>query len=352
VEVTLVDRRNFHLFQPLLYQVATGGLSPGEIASPLRAVLQKQRNARVVLGEVVDIDVAARRVLLSDGVLDYDVLLVAAGATHHYFGHAEWAAHAPGLKTVEDATEIRRRFLLAFEIAEREPDPALREAWLTFVVVGAGPTGVELAGAMSEIANDTLKNDFRLIHPSDARIILLEAADRVLPPYPPELSAKAKRALERLGVAVRLSTGVTGVDATGVTVRVGSREEHIAARTVLWGAGVQASPLAGLLARAAGAETDKNGRVLVQPDLSLPGHPGSSPSATWRTSHRTAGRCPASRRWRWPRAGTWHAASPAEPRAATPSPSATSTRARWRRSGARRRSPTCASSDSPACWPG
>jgi NADH dehydrogenase len=273
VQVTLVDRRNFHLFQPLLYQVATGALSPGEIASPLRYVLKRQRNARVVLGEVVDIDVVGRRVLLSDGALDYDMLVVAAGATHHYFGHDDWAARAPGLKTIEDATRIRARILLAFEAAEREPDAARRHAWLTFVVVGAGPTGVELAGALGEIANDTLRHDFRAIRPSDAEIFLLEAAERVLPPYPPSLSEKAKRSLERLGVTVRLGTSVSQIDDRGVTVRVGDREEHIAARTVLWAAGVDASPLAALLARATGAATDRNGRLHVQPDLSLMGHP-------------------------------------------------------------------------------
>jgi NADH dehydrogenase len=273
VQLTLVDRRNFHLFQPLLYQVATGGLSPGEIASPLRYVLKRQRNTLVLLGEVTDIDVAGQRVVLSDGALEYDALIVATGATHHYFGHGDWRAHAPGLKSIEDATEIRARILLAFEIAEREPDPSRRHPWLTFVVVGAGPTGVELAGALGEIANDTLRNDFRVIHPADAQIILLEAADRVLPPYPPSLSEKAKRQLERLGVTVRLGAAVAAVDGDGVVVRMGDREERIAARTVLWAAGVEASPLAALLARATGAPTDRNGRIVVEPDLSLPGHP-------------------------------------------------------------------------------
>lgn len=273
VELTLVDRRNFHLFQPLLYQVAAGGLSPGEIASPLRYVLRRQRNTRVLLGEVVDLDVAARRVVLSDGELDYDALVVAAGATHHYFGNQDWATCAPGLKSIEDATEIRSRVLLAFEIAEREPDAKRRHGWLTFVVVGAGPTGVELAGALAEIANDTLKNDFRAIHPPDAEIILLEAADRVLPPYPPSLSAKAKQQLERLGVTVRLGTAVARVDDDGVVVRIGEREERIAARTILWAAGVQASPLAALLARVTGVPIDRNGRVMVEADLRLPGHP-------------------------------------------------------------------------------
>jgi NADH dehydrogenase len=261
VDLTLVDRRNFHLFQPLLYQVATGGLSPGEIASPLRYVLKRHAHARVLLGEVVD------------GALDYDLLVVAAGATHHYFGHDDWKEYAPGLKSIEDATEIRSRVLLAFEIAERESDATRRQAWLTFVVVGAGPTGVELAGALGEIANDTLRHDFRAIHPSDAEIILLEAADRVLPPYAPDLSEKAQRQLERLGVTVRLGAAVARVDAEGVLVRVGGRDEHVAARTVLWAAGVQASPLAALLARATGAATDRSGRIMVEPDLSLPGHP-------------------------------------------------------------------------------
>lgn len=273
VQVTLIDRRNFHLFQPLLYQVATGGLSPGEIASPLRSVVSRQRNTTVLLGEVVDVDVEKRIVRLSDGEVPYDELIVATGATHHYFGHDEWAAQAPGLKTIEDATEIRRRILLAFETAEREPDPVRRDAWLTFAVIGAGPTGVELAGALSEIANDTLRNDFRAIHPTDARILLIEAADRVLPAYAPDLSEKARSALERLGVSVRLRTSVSAIDAHGVTASADGHHEQIPTRTVLWAAGVQASPLARLLARATGASLDRNGRIHVVPDLSLPGHP-------------------------------------------------------------------------------
>jgi NADH dehydrogenase len=273
VQVTLIDRRNFHLFQPLLYQVATGGLSPGDIASPLRSVVSRQRNTTVLLGEVVDIDVDGRRVLLSDGEVPYDDLLVATGATHHYFGHDEWAEVAPGLKTIEDATEIRRRILLAFETAEREPDPVRRDAWLTFVVIGAGPTGVELAGALSEIANDTLRDDFRAIRPTDARILLIEAADRVLPAYAPDLSEQARRSLERLGVSVHLRTSVSAIDAHGVTAAVGDHHEEIPTRTVLWAAGVQASPLARQLAAATGAALDRNGRVHVGPDLSLPGHP-------------------------------------------------------------------------------
>lgn len=273
VEVTLIDRRNFHLFQPLLYQVATGGLSPGEIGSPLRHIVRRQRNTRVLLGEVVGIDVDRRCVRLSDGEVPYDELIVATGATHHYFGHDDWAPLAPGLKTIEDATEIRRRILLAFETAEREPDPARRDAWLTFVVVGAGPTGVELAGALGEIANDTLKNDFRVIRPADSRIVLVEAADRVLPPYPPGLSEKARRSLERLGVTVRLRTSVTAIARGTLTVSAGGRSEEIRSHTVLWAAGVAASPLARQLATATGAALDRAGRVHVQPDLSLPGHP-------------------------------------------------------------------------------
>ena len=273
VDVTLIDRRNFHLFQPLLYQVATGALSPGEIASPLRKVLKRQRNARVLMAEMTGLDPAARRVLLADGEVEYDTLIVATGASHHYFGHPEWEPIAPGLKTIEDATEIRARVLDAFEVAERETDAEPRRAWLTFVIVGAGPTGVELAGALGEIANDTLKRDFRSIDSRDARILLLEGADRVLPPYPPDLSAKAERALERLKVTVRTSTLVTAVDRDGVDVRCGAATERIASRTVLWAAGVQASPLGRILAEACGAPLDRAGRVIVEPDLTVPHHP-------------------------------------------------------------------------------
>jgi NADH dehydrogenase len=272
VDVTLVDRRNFHLFQPLLYQVATGSLSPAEISSPLRSVFRRQRNARVLLGDVTGIDVAGRRVFLSDGVLDYDILVVAAGATHHYFGHPEWAEHAPGLKSVEDATAIRHRILLAFEAAEREPSPHRREAWMRFIVVGAGPTGVELAGALGEIANDTLEGDFRAIHPADAQILLIEAGDRVLPTYAASLSQKAEHTLRRLGVTVRLRTAVTAVEVDGVRVRVGEHDEHLPSRTVIWAAGVQASPLAAMLVAATGAAADRAGRILVGADLTVPGH--------------------------------------------------------------------------------
>jgi NADH dehydrogenase len=271
--VTLIDRRNFHLFQPLLYQVATGGLSPGEIASPLRVVLRRQRNTEVLLGEVVDLDVERRRVILRDGEASYDDLIVATGATHHYFGNDQWAPLAPGLKTIEDATEIRSRLLGAFESAEREPDPEKRRAWLTFVIVGGGPTGVELAGALGEIANDTLRHDFRHIDPAQAQILLIEGEDRVLPPFPPGLSAKAEQQLIGLGVRSLTGARVTDIDADGVAVRAGGQEQRIATRTVLWAAGVRASRLGKVLAERAGAPLDRAGRVVVEPDLSLPAHP-------------------------------------------------------------------------------
>jgi NADH dehydrogenase len=273
VQVTLVDRRNFHLFQPLLYQVATGALSPANIAAPLRAVLHRQKNTHVLLGEVVNLDVAGRQVILRDSVLPYDSLIVAAGARHHYFGHPEWEKDAPGLKTIEDATEMRRRILTAFEAAERCTDPKERLEWLTFIVVGGGPTGVELAGAVADLARHTLRNNFRSIDPASAQVLLVEGLDRILSTYPPKLSARATRALTRLGVTVRTGTSVTDVQHDRVTLRCGGQTEVLAAHTVLWGAGVQASPLAKVLADATGASLDRAGRVLVQPDLSLPGHP-------------------------------------------------------------------------------
>jgi NADH dehydrogenase len=271
--VTVIDRRNFHLFQPLLYQVATGGLSPGEITSPLRFVLRRSQNTEVLLGEVVDLDAANRRVILRDGEVSYDTLIVATGASHHYFGNDQWARLAPGLKTIEDATEMRSRILLAFEKAERESNAEARNAWLTFVVVGAGPTGVELAGALGEIANDTLRYDFRHIIPSEARILLLEGGSRVLPSYPPDLSASAEQSLIRLGVRPMTGATVTAIDESGVTVRRASQPERIAARTVLWAAGVQASPLGRVLSERAGAALDRAGRVIVEPDLTVAGHP-------------------------------------------------------------------------------
>jgi NADH dehydrogenase len=273
VRVTLLDRRNFHLFQPLLYQVATGQLSPANIAAPLRGILNRQKNVHVVLAEAVDIDVAAKRVILSDGHLQYDTLIIAAGARHHYFGHDEWEKLAPGLKTIEDATDIRRRLLLAFEAAERETDPEKQRGWLTFVVVGGGPTGVELAGALGELAHHTLRRDFRNFQPSSARILLLEGVDRILPPYPPKLSARAAGSLAHLGVTVRTGTIVTDVQPGMVTVRTGGVIEQIPAKTVLWAAGVDASPLGRLLAKATGVAIDRAGRVMVQPDLTIPDHP-------------------------------------------------------------------------------
>jgi NADH:ubiquinone reductase (H+-translocating) len=273
VSVAVIDRRNFHLFQPLLYQVATGALSPGEIASPLRVVLKNHRNTEVLLGEVVDLDVANRRVILRDGDVSYDYLVVATGATHHYFGNDQWEAVAPGLKTIENATEIRSRLLLAFERAEREPDPAERRAWLNFVIVGAGPTGVELAGALGEIANDTLRHDFRHIDPREAAILLVEGEPRVLPTFPADLSAKAEQQLIALGVSARTGARVTQIDGDGVTVTVNGREERIATHTVLWAAGVRASRLGKVLAERAGAQLDRAGRVVVEPDLTVTGHP-------------------------------------------------------------------------------
>jgi NADH dehydrogenase len=266
VRVTLLDRRNHHVFQPLLYQVATAGLSAPEVAAPLRRILRRYANITVLLAEVTRIDPASRRVVLEDGEITYDYLILATGATHSYFGHDEWERYAPGLKTLEDALIIRRRMLLAFEKAERETDPARRAAWLTFAVIGGGPTGVELAGTLVEIARYTLRHEFRRVDPAEARVVLLEGLDRVLPPYPPDLSAKAQRQLEALGVEVRTRSMVTGVDAAGVTL--GS--ERLRACTVLWAAGVAASPLG----RSLGAPVDRAGRVRVQPDLSVPGAPG------------------------------------------------------------------------------
>lgn len=271
--VTVVDRRNFHLFQPLLYQVATGGLSPGDIASPLRAVLRRQRNANVILAEATDLDADNRELVLNDGRLPYDSLVVAAGARNHYFGNDHWRESAPGLKSIEDATEMRKRVLGAFEAADRESDPEARRAWLTFVVVGAGPTGVELAGALGEIANDTLKDDFRSMRPEESSIIILDGAPRVLPGYPEDLSDRAERDLIRLSVRARTGVKVTGIDDYGVDIETANGRERIPARTVLWAAGVAASPFGEVVARRTGAAIDRRGRVMVEPDLTVPGHP-------------------------------------------------------------------------------
>jgi len=273
VEITLIDRRNFHLFQPLLYQVATGWLSPANIASTLRVVLKRQKNARVYLAEATGIDVDKRRVILSDGQIDYDTLIVATGSQHHYFGNDRWQAVAPGLKTVEDATEIRRRIFLAFERAERESDAAKLEALLTFAIVGGGPTGVELAGALGEIAHDTLKHDFRSIDPARTRILLIEGGARILPTYPEELSTKASAALMKLGVTVRDHALVSDISFDAVSIKQGESLERIPCRTVIWAAGVQASPLGQVLARSSGANVDRAGRLEVEPDLTIAGYP-------------------------------------------------------------------------------
>lgn len=274
VQVTLVDKRNFHLFQPLLYQVATGGLSPGDIASPLRAVLNRQKNTEVLAAEVIDIQPDQRKVILRDGELSFDTLIIATGVSHHYFGHDEWAPLAPGLKTIEDATEIRRRILLAFEAAEREPDPEKQRAWLTFVIVGGGPTGVELAGALAELAHKTLKNDFRTIDPTQAKVLLVEGVERILPPYPAELSAKAEQSLTRLGVTVQTKAVVTDIQDGVITLRRGDAEpEQLDTHTVLWAAGMKASPLGQILAQRTGVALDRAGRVMVEPDLTVAGQP-------------------------------------------------------------------------------
>jgi NADH dehydrogenase len=274
LDVTLIDRRNFHLFQPLLYQVATGALSPSEIAAPLRVLLHKQKNAQVLLADAVDLDSAQRQVILDHGTLQYDSLVVATGAHNFYFGNDAWESIAPGLKSLEDATRIRHKILYAFEAAERETDPEIRRCWLTFVIVGAGPTGVELAGALAEIANDTLRHDFRDIHPEESRILLLDTAPRVLTVYSEKLSAAAERQLIRLGVRVIPSVRVTEIDPQGVTFTAPSgSKDRIEARTVLWAAGVKPSPWGQILAKRAGAELDRAGRVKVNADLTISGHP-------------------------------------------------------------------------------
>jgi NADH dehydrogenase len=273
VRVTLVDRRNFHLFQPLLYQVATGILGPGEITAPLRHILRKQKNAAVLLGEVVDFDPVARRVILADGAIDYDTLIVAAGMKNHYYGNDAWEKVAPGLKSIEDSAWIRQKIFFAFEVAEREPDPEKRRAWLTFVIVGSGPTGVELTGMVAEIARESLKEDFRSINPEESEILLVDAADRVLPAFPPELSENARSTLRDLGVQVRTGVKVTAIDGQGIALEGPDGTQRIATHTVLWAAGVAASPLGRMLAEKAGAKTDRMGRVIVNPDLTVPGHP-------------------------------------------------------------------------------
>ena len=265
VQITLVDRQNFHTFQPLLYQVATAGLSPGEIAAPIRWILRDRRNVEVLMSEVQGFDLSRKVVKLSDGEFGYDYLIVAAGASHAYFGHDEWEPFAPGLKTIEDALEIRRRVLLAFELAEREAESDRDQIQVNFVVVGAGPTGVELAGTLAEIARQVLNNEFRSIDPKKTKIVLLEGGPRVLPSYPEDLSRSAEEQLRKLGVEVQTSAMVTKIEAGSVEVG----NTRIPAAVVLWAAGVAASPLGKKL----GATLDRAGRVLVNPDLSIPGHP-------------------------------------------------------------------------------
>jgi len=273
VRVTLIDKRNFHLFQPLLYQVATGGLSPGDIAHPLRSVFARDRHVSVVMAEVSDINVTQRRVILRDGSLAYDTLVIATGASHQYFGHEEWASHAPGLKTIEDALAIRRRIFLAFEAAERAADPIKRQALMTFVIVGGGPTGVELAGTLGELSHTTLKDHFRTIDPAQVTIVLLEGQPRVLAAFPDDLSAKAESALRRLGVTVRTGTVVTNIEHGTVTFHHGEATDSLQAQTILWTAGVKASGLGVILAKHTGVEIDRVGRVTVEPDLTIAGHP-------------------------------------------------------------------------------
>ncbi|MGA8593322.1 MAG: NAD(P)/FAD-dependent oxidoreductase [Bryobacteraceae bacterium] len=278
VEITLVDRRNFHLFQPLLYQVATGSLSPGEISAPIRSVLSAQKNTAVLLGDAVDLDPAGRRVRLSDGAsVPYDSLICATGSQGSYFGHDEWHRWAPGLKTIEDATAIRHKLLFAFEAAERLHDNLEeRRTWLTFVIVGAGATGVELAGALGEIANETLRHDFRFIKPEEAKILVLDSSPRVLPTYPEYLSRKAENALLRLSVRVRSNIRVVGVDGDGVDYELDQNGQmtkgRIQSHTVIWAAGVTVSPFTRVLAERTGAETDRQGRIKVNPDLTIPNY--------------------------------------------------------------------------------
>jgi NADH dehydrogenase len=274
VEVTLIDRRNFHLFQPLMYQVATGSLSPGEIAAPLRGVLSRQKNTQVLLGEAVDIDPDAKRVILRDGAdFEYDSLIVATGSKTSYYGKDGWREWAPSLKTVEEATAIRHKILYAFEWAERAKSEAEARGWLTFVIVGAGATGLELAGALAEIARETLKHDFRRINPTEARIILVEGGPRVLGGYPEDLSAKAEKLVERLGVEVRKGVMVTDIDEQGVTYKEGDQTGKFAAKTVLWAGGVITTEFGRKLGERTHAPTEKNGRIKVNPDLTIPNYP-------------------------------------------------------------------------------
>ena len=274
VDVTLIDRRNYHLFQPLLYQVATGSLSPGQIAAPIRSVLSRQKNTRVLMGDVVDIDPAGKRVVLADGAaFEYDSLIVAAGSQTSYYGHDVWQQWAPGMKSIEEATNIRHKILYAFEAAERLTDPAERQAWLRFVIVGAGATGVELAGAIAEIARQTLKNDFRSIRSQDAEIVLLDGAPRVLMSFPEDLAQKAAGSLARLGVRVKTGVMVKNIDHDGVTVESHGVTDRLESKTVIWAGGVTVPPLGRTLAHRTSAETDRGGRIKVTPELTIPSYP-------------------------------------------------------------------------------
>jgi len=274
VDITLLDKRNFHLFQPLLYQVATGSLSPAEIAAPLRAVLRRQKNIEVLLGEAVDLDPGAKRVVLADGGrFSYDTLIMATGSQTSYYGKDEWRESAPSIKTIEEATAMRRKVLYAFERAERAETQEEAQAWLNFVIIGAGATGLELAGALAEIAHETLKHDFRRIRPQEARIVLMEGGPRVLAGYPEDLSAKAEKLVRKLKVEVLLGALATNVTADGVSYKHSGEEGHIRARTVLWAGGVTATPFARKVADRLGVETDRIGRFKVNPDLTVPGHP-------------------------------------------------------------------------------
>jgi NADH dehydrogenase len=273
-QVTLIDKRNFHLFQPLLYQVATGSLSPGEIAAPLRSVLRRQKNTEVLLGEAVDLDPVAKRVALRDGaIFSYDSLIIATGSETSYYGKNQWRDVAPSLKTIEEATAIRHKLLYAFERAERAASEEEARAWLTFVIVGAGATGLELAGALAEIACETLRHDFRRIHPQEARIILVEGGPRVLPAYPPDLSAKAEKLVTRLGVEVLKNTFVTNINSEGISYKHGDTTGMLAAKTVIWTGGVDATDFGRRLAESTHAETDRSGKIKVLPDLTIPNFP-------------------------------------------------------------------------------
>jgi len=274
VDITLLDKRNFHLFQPLLYQVATGSLSPAEIAAPIRAVLSRQKNVEVLLGEAVDIDPQAKKVLLADGdAFPYDTLIIATGSQTSYYGNDQWRENAPSLKSVEEATRMRHKLLYAFERAERAETEDEERSWLNFVIVGAGATGLELAGAIAEIAHHTLKHDFRRIRPQEARIILMEGGPRVLPPYPEDLSAKAEKLIKHLGVEIMLGAFVTNIDEEGVSYKHGETSGNVPARTVFWAGGVTATPFAHKVAERLNAETDRSRRFKVNPDLTLPNHP-------------------------------------------------------------------------------